>query len=332
MKSTYSKRGFTLVELLVVIAIIGILVALLLPAVQAAREAARRMSCTNNLKQIGLALHNYHDSYKVLPPGFIKVYGNGNQLTARGNWSWGGLILPFVEQQPLHASFNVGPVTLSQVVDEAVLANPPKLTALKSPLDVFRCPSDTAPRTNVAREIAGEQVPREATVTSNYVGVNGTWGFPNYLNGTNIRQGLFGRNRGFRLADITDGTSCTLAVGERNWRRKHTNGNMVTVRAANVFGIRGEKRNNSNGLADAMGSCRFKINHNHAGAAGRSRRGFGSMHPGGSQFVLADGAVRFLAETIDADMKPNQQTRTTQPNSTYENLCARGDGNTVGDF
>jgi prepilin-type processing-associated H-X9-DG protein len=223
-------------------------------------------------------------------------------------------------------------VPLAQVVDEAVQTNPAKLNALQAPITVYRCPSDTATKTNVGREIAGEQVPRIATTVSNYVGVNGTGGFPNYLNNDNIQGGLFGRNVAFAFRDIIDGTSSTLAVGERDWRRKHTDGSLQTVRAANAFGIRGEKRDTSNGLADALGSCRFRINHNQGGQAGRSRRSFGSRHPGGAQFALADGSVRFISETIDADMKANQQTNGTIPNSTFENLCARGDENPVGDF
>src|SRR5210317_1060550 len=97
-RSHRRRKAFTLVELLVVIAIIGILVALLLPAVQAAREAARRMSCSNNLKQLSLACQNYHDSYKCFPPGFIWVYGSSEtEQTRDGNWSWTALALPFME-------------------------------------------------------------------------------------------------------------------------------------------------------------------------------------------------------------------------------------------
>jgi len=139
------QRGFTLVELLVVIAIIGVMVGLLLPAVQAAREAARRMSCSNNLKQIGLALHNYHDTYRGLPPGYINnppalagpVAGNNSQ------WAWGAFLLPFMEQSPLFEQLQVGQINLSA----ALTAGGPfdKTAIVNKPVDAFICPSDPGP-------------------------------------------------------------------------------------------------------------------------------------------------------------------------------------------
>ena len=133
---TGKVRGFTLVELLVVIAIIGILVSLLLPAVQAAREAARRMSCENNVKQIALAMHNYHDTYKKFPPGYItKTPCNSPAVWSACNagelgiYGWGAFILPVVEQAPLHDLLRVGQVTLDQA-----LANPTMRAGLQQPL------------------------------------------------------------------------------------------------------------------------------------------------------------------------------------------------------
>src|SRR5687768_5426071 len=135
MRSLRLNRGFTLVELLVVIAIIGVLVALLLPAVQATREAARRSSCSNNLKQIGLGLHNYHDVILSFPSGYID-----SPVASREQWGWAALMLPYIEQGPLHDKLGVSRGTLDQqlVVNGAVV-----VAAAESPLKVFMCPSDS---------------------------------------------------------------------------------------------------------------------------------------------------------------------------------------------
>lgn len=140
------RQGFTLVELLVVIAIIGILVGLLLPAVQAAREAARRMQCSNNLKQLGLAVQNYHDVYKSLPSGFITNYPAGAlntaammSVTQRTHWSWGAFVLPYIEQTALYNTLNPGQTSM-----DGLLATPGGLAALTTSLPSFQCPSDTS--------------------------------------------------------------------------------------------------------------------------------------------------------------------------------------------
>ena len=133
------RRGFTLIELLVVIAIIAVLIALLLPAVQQAREAARRSQCTNNLKQIGLALHNYHDVYNTFPAGYIDQGVAAN----RGHYSWTSAILPYIDQAPLSNLMRVGDVPLS-----TNLTN--NLTAMQTPLSGFACPSNPAPSLNDA--------------------------------------------------------------------------------------------------------------------------------------------------------------------------------------
>lgn len=148
--STTNRRGFTLIELLVVIAIIAILIALLLPAVQQAREAARRSQCRNNLKQIGLALHNYHDNYNAFPPGALAMnvttgvaYKLGDAEPSRSNvgggWGWSTFILPFIDQAPLYSSLNPNGNNFP--------LNPTALT--RTILPVYICPSEASP--NIVR-------------------------------------------------------------------------------------------------------------------------------------------------------------------------------------
>ena len=197
-RSDSFKRGFTLVELLVVIAIIGVLVALLLPAVQSAREAARRMQCVNNLKQLGVATHNYHDTYLTFPSGFIRT------SNAQG-WGWGALTLPFIEQGPLHDRLQVTRANL-----DAVIASPPPDLAelVQTSLAAFHCPSDTGfdanrilPPGNRGRNgIAGIQ-----PGMSNYKGVAGVLS-PQHRPGgspptvSRDSRGMFFGNSGVRKA------------------------------------------------------------------------------------------------------------------------------------
>ncbi len=142
--------GFTLIELLVVIAIIAILVALLLPAVQQAREAARRTQCRNNLKQIGLALHNYHDIYNTLPPGVVHKFGN-QAVAAMGSYGWGTFILPQLEQQNLFQTIQTNGVDLDSLLRNSANAAA-RDYAVFTKLSFYRCPSDTAPDQNTRRE------------------------------------------------------------------------------------------------------------------------------------------------------------------------------------
>ncbi len=224
--STTRRSGFTLVELLVVIAIIGILVSLLLPAVQAAREAARRTQCTNNLKQLGLALQQYHDTHRVLPPAWTFTNALPADRNAHPYWGWGTMILPFIEQVTLHSTLNPGPVQLEDAIVTPALA-----TALQTPVAAYRCPSDNAPSLNTRRLLAGQPMS-----TSNYVGANSSsvsFNGNDISNRDNeigllnrsqlIQAGVFVENVGVRFADILDGTSNTIAVGERRWEYRDIN-------------------------------------------------------------------------------------------------------------
>src|SRR5579862_4502228 len=204
------RCGFTLIELLVVIAIIAVLVALLLPAVQQAREAARRSQCKNNLKQLGLALHNYHDTANTLPPGWI-----GNAASSGNCWGWGAMILPNLDQTVLYnalSSTAVGPKTGFG----AVMMSFPAVSALQTPLPVFRCPSDGG------KSLVGP-FPINNTVggttqfigRTNYVGVVGSNINWSVVPTTSNANGAFSQNSLRNFRDFTDGLSCTFLVGER---------------------------------------------------------------------------------------------------------------------
>jgi prepilin-type N-terminal cleavage/methylation domain-containing protein/prepilin-type processing-associated H-X9-DG protein len=361
------RIGFTLVELLVVIAIIGILVALLLPAVQAARAAARRMECSNKLKQFGIALHNYHDTYKTLPPAWVTSIPPNitinpiNPLLAANDWpqwSWGTLVLPFIEQQTLHSQLTVNsPLQLEQV---RILSITNGTNILKSPLSDFRCPSTVAPPINdhFARRIGigpGQvpNLPAFYTSTSNYIASSSSYSTA-ADGGLSVEQGVFIEDKGMNFASIQDGTSKTIALGERNWQVK-TRPNPVTtpttnlgvsiifpLGAGNVFGI---PRRNDNGTSLPFGSDtrtsvigigRPRINLNDHFNRGWARRGFSSQHSGGAMFLFCDGSVQFLAETINADHNAGQITpnatllvRQTEVDTVWERLIAKADGGDV---
>ena len=196
MNSHQRRTGFTLIELLVVIAIIAILVALLLPAVQAAREAARKAECRNNLKQYGIALHNYAGTHQVLPPGYLyKSDPNGNAM----GFGWGALILPMMEQGKLYRQFDFG----KAVWDNANTA--PRMRQLRA----FLCPSD--PVSEGSFVSMGGPLPEQYAMGC-YVA---NFGPPDLDANQEQRDGVFSRNSATKMAHITDGLSQTLFVGER---------------------------------------------------------------------------------------------------------------------
>ena len=165
-----TRRGFTLIELLVVIAIIAILVALLLPAVQQAREAARRSSCKNNLKQLGLALHNYHDTFFTFPPGYVRQFSTGT-TEAQSFWGWQTYLFPQMEESALYDAMQVGNVQLP-----TNLANATVLGQMDDPIDSLQCPSDAGPPTNDRNQLNDSAPTPRLVATTNYVGNNSSFG------------------------------------------------------------------------------------------------------------------------------------------------------------
>jgi len=318
------RKGFTLIELLVVIAIIAILIALLLPAVQQAREAARRTQCKNNLKQIGLALHNYHDIYNVFPPGYIarNVSRSAPIANETGQgYAWSFAIMPQIDQANL-----VNQIDTNRNADDANNL----LLAQSTVLTGFLCPTDPAPTFFDVANPSGGNVSLPA---SSYVGIFG-YGSVSMTPGNGT--GVFFRNSGIRFRDITDGTSNTFCAGER--RHEHNFRSGVPAVASNstwYAAIPGLSRPGGmsgmmSGATEGPGSMIL----GHVGQTmmmgGMSMQmhsnpnqtnhivHFSSQHVGGVQFLLCDGSVHFLSENVDYN--------------TFRNLGERNDGNVLSEW
>jgi prepilin-type N-terminal cleavage/methylation domain-containing protein/prepilin-type processing-associated H-X9-DG protein len=296
------QKGFTLIELLVVIAIIAILIALLLPAVQAAREAARRSSCRNKLKQIGLALHNYHSNVGSFPPGYLY-----NRMTTNPpGWGWSAMILPQLEQGGLY-----------EELDTNVNTMPVAPTALtRTVLPAYLCPSnDSAGMGNFNNR-------RNGHALSTYVGNMGAADQVNAAHHSHfpLRLGPDGNKRFYskgmfystgatnipcQIRDIKDGTSNTFAVGERLWSGSAADGYAGGIWAGAY------EANKAAGVLAACNTTDRKLN-------GTNDFAFASPHPGGGNFCMADGAVKFISDSIDGVV--------------YENLATRAGHEVVGEF
>ncbi len=268
------RRGFTLIELLVVIAIIAILIGLLLPAVQKVREAAARMSCSNNLHQMTLSLHSYHDANNGLPPAF-KNPGNFNS-----GWGWGALLLPYVEQENLYRELNVATTDFGGNTSPSVSADLPVFRGLtKTKLKVYRCPSDTGPDQNDQRSGHG---------LSNYRAVAGPYTYP-FITVNQDFGGVMFMNSKVTLVGITDGTSNTLAVGECMWDPNPRPG--FSVKTACIWaGYTGLTTGGAARISDIM----WWVDQATATVNGTAPQAFSSRHPGGAMFGFCDGSVRFF--------------------------------------
>ncbi|MGI6414906.1 MAG: DUF1559 domain-containing protein [Thermoguttaceae bacterium] len=262
-----NPRGFTLVELLVVIAIIGILIALLLPAVQAAREAARRSQCTNNLKQIGLALHNYHDVVGRFPAAWYRITADQK----RPGWAWGTMLLPYVEQGALYDKLAV-----TTGIDFPAPANATTQTAVTA----YHCPSARDQNINPSRENFAK---------SNYKPVMGTQDASGMPTST-IPDGVFGASSAVQFRDIVDGTSNTFAFGEVY------QGRLTEQKPTSYLGGIWPGLSPTVGWGAAGGYLRNNADRR---INGLSEHAFASPHPGGMMFVFCDASVHYIAETID---------------------------------
>ena len=293
-------RGLTLIEMLVVIAIIGLLVALLLPAVQVAREAARRAQCTNNLKQIGLALHMYHDVQGTFPPGCMAPPQYNGGL---GGWGFLMLLLPNLEQGALYNAANF---------DVNVLL-PSQQTVKQTSLAVFLCPSEGGSDRVDVGYLGAPLVAPGIEVPGQYVGSAGSMRLWRPLGGNMFEidgagDGVFFLGTGIALRDILDGTSQTLLVGERS-RAIADATRFGTDTTSQVFCTKSSwpVRSCVSDVFFVLGRTAAPASDYPAGvpgdlsapnARGAGPDGFSSRHPGGCNFLLGDGSVRFLRETI----------------------------------
>ena len=311
-----SRRGFTLVELLVVIAIIGILVGLLLPAVQAAREAARRMSCSNNIRQLGLALHNYESAYKVIPPSRISVTS-----PVIFQQSWVSMILPYLEQNSVYSAYQHGQ---------------PWYAAVNDPLTTVKLPTMTCPSAPSDREYPTQAL-YSAITNNTRTAARPVWGYSDYgsINavrnsafivsglpslGTKETFGAMGRGpAGVKFAAITDGLSNTIIVAEGAGRpavyvsgKKAINprpGNIAvgtpfvadgwgwadinggfSIDGANAQGLQNDTSSSGSTTLVSNGTCFMNCTNDAE---------LYSFHIGGAQFLFADGSVQFLSQSIN---------------------------------
>jgi prepilin-type N-terminal cleavage/methylation domain-containing protein/prepilin-type processing-associated H-X9-DG protein len=294
MSHSFRRRAFTLVELLVVIAIIGVLVALLLPAVQAAREAARRTQCSNNLKQLSLAVHNYHDTHRVFPSGSLTStqtnYSSGTWCrtgqVAHSRAPWTVLILPFIEKTAQHDLFDFSTQFTSTSNVPGTAVNHAQFATNNSS---YQCPSDA-----------------NSKQTNNnicYFGVQGGGTTPNCTSQTAARvffvNGVLFHNSEIGFRDVRDGTTNVFMIGETKYG---------LTRGGRADGFHGgwaaASKLDGWGMPLVLAAAMLPIN-SFPDDGGRvdtlnwQTRLFGSFHPGGCNFALCDASVRFVAETID---------------------------------
>lgn len=291
------RRGFSLIEMMMVITIIAILIALLLPAVQQAREAARRTQCKNNLVQLGISMHTYNQSFSMLPPGCVNETGPIVNESYGYHMSWVVQVLAHMDQTPLFQQMNFSAGAYDS-------NNPPAAM-----LPAFVCPSDTYDWTN------------PADAPTSYAGVTGGWDVPIDVD----NEGLLFLNSSVAYREIRDGASNTLLVGERrldDFEQQdlgYRSGTGATLRHT-AFSPNARPLDNSSWSQDQKPwpPPRVLPNAPPVPPADQAIGGFSSFHVGGAQFALADGSVRFISENVDAIV--------------FHNIGNRADGNLVAEF
>jgi prepilin-type N-terminal cleavage/methylation domain-containing protein/prepilin-type processing-associated H-X9-DG protein len=301
-----NRRAFTLIELLVVIAIIAILIALLVPAVQKVREAAALTHCSNNLKQIGLALHGYHDRMRTFPPGYQTDVADDNSDLGPG-WGWAALLLDDLEQGTLRQTIRF----------DLQISDPANAQSRTTPVPAYICPSEIMSGTFSV--VDGDGNPICDVAHASYVAMNGVLGVSSDPGDNN---GVFLRNLAMRTGDITDGLSNTLFVGERStdmssvtWTGAVTNGVVPAQRYADL----------ADQLANAEAAAALTLAHGSQDHLPNNPLVFdadatASFHSHGVNFLFGDGSVRFITSSIDGIV--------------YEALLTRAGGEAIssGDF
>ncbi len=329
------SAGFTLVELLVVIAIIGVLIGLLLPAVQAAREAGRRAACSNKLKQLGLAVHNYADANKKLPPGYRFVIPPGTtspvfntlRSSGLGAWAWSAFLLPFAEESGIydqHAASLANPAGVAPT--SGTTSN-----GLGTRPAVFSCPSDAE------LPVQGMNFFGTSNYLANYgghynattLGHHGGQGVGYLIKEwqRDSHEGVFHGNSAYQWKDIADGTSSTIMLGEvsrldRDYLWSDTRYAWRGGVAGNWACIPRELKNDGLLMRDVHPDHPINTRFPDSADWNNQHDGFGSLHPGGAMFVFCDGSTHFLDENIESSSSLG----------TYQRLGMRADGLPVGDY